>query len=358
MEQAKNELHEVLARSVAECRKKFESEDDFLFWLKKNFSKNTQSDELLDIFEEVISNSTWGSGRSGGPVWIMDFRYENISKLLPQHPWLPYFAKNKILKDWGLWFLDKANTFITTTGVSNILVAIDGEKENFYFYSTAGFCELLSNIIKQGKVFQFNDTEKSYLTYLESRRIDDGNYLSHLDLEGEQRKFFPNNESSQIWNRKFSKHLCIYGHWCYPLCNPENLYYVLSPDDRKKYYLWGSKIFVAPIHGAENFLPMVVANLMEVAIRGAEYPYPPIRYAETLKLHNEAPAYRDWFVDIKSKALPCYLWTQTQDEVEMFGRKIKLIAPKIEDTYAWHRNYPLKMQWDVIDAQDIIKNGF
>lgn len=354
MSETKNELQEILAHSIDECRKKFASEDDFLFWLKANFTINTQSDELLDIFEAVISTSTWGNSKSGGPVWIMDFRCENIFKIMPKSPWLPYFIQSKVLKNLSLWFLEKANTFITTTGISNVLVAVCGEKEKFYFYSTANFCELLSNLLKQGTVFQFNDTEKSYLTYSESKKIDEGNYLSYLAFEGEQKKFFPNNESSRIWDKNFSPHLCIRGHWRYPLCQPESLHYLISPDDRKKYYLWGSKIFVKPVHGIENFLPMVVANIMEVTIRGAEYPYPQIRYTETLKLHKEVPVYRNWFVDISSKSAPCYLWTQTRDEVELMGRVLKLQMPKINDTYAWHRDYPLKIQWDVIDAYDIL----
>ena len=356
MKQTTNELNDVLAHSITACRKNFECEDAFIAWLTTSFTINTKSNELLDIFETVISNSTWGSSKSGGPVWVMDFRYKNILKLLPEHPWLPYFAQSKVLKNLGEWFYDKANTLITTTGISNILVATSGEKESFYFYSTANFCKLLSNLLKQGKVSEFNDDQKSYLTYSESKRIDDGNYLSCMFFDDEERKFFPNNESSSIWHKRFSKHLCLNGHWRYPLCQPENLYYLLSTeDDRKKYYLWGSKIFVKPIYGIVHFLPMVVANVKEVTKRGAEYPYPEKKCTETLKLHKEVPPYRNWFVDINDKSVPCYLWTQTHEEVEILDRKIKVNIPQIIDTYAWHRDYPLKRQWDVIDARDILK---
>ncbi|MBQ8436135.1 MAG: hypothetical protein IJX20_00640 [Alphaproteobacteria bacterium] len=44
---------------------------------------NENYPEGWEIFDAVISNSTWGSGPTGGPVWVIDSRYENVALCCP-----------------------------------------------------------------------------------------------------------------------------------------------------------------------------------------------------------------------------------------------------------------------------------
>lgn len=50
---------------------------------------------FMDLFEAVINNSTWGNSKNGGPVWIWDFRIENLKKLIPAHPLLQELDEEK-----------------------------------------------------------------------------------------------------------------------------------------------------------------------------------------------------------------------------------------------------------------------
>ena len=75
--------------------------------------------EGWDIFDAVISSSTWGSGPTGGPVWVLDVRYENVASLLPKHPWLALLK----VTDSGvnLWLEWRIRPFIVWHKLGNVL---------------------------------------------------------------------------------------------------------------------------------------------------------------------------------------------------------------------------------------------
>ena len=130
---------------------------------KKNYP------EGWEIFDAVISNSTWGSGPTGGPVWVIDSRYENVASLLPTHPWLLLLKVADISVH--LWFEARIRNFITWHRLGNVLYlysnALGGEiNTRFNFWANACLLRKIEKACIGGEIWDFSQREKMSEEYL------------------------------------------------------------------------------------------------------------------------------------------------------------------------------------------------
>ncbi len=111
-----------------------------------------------EVFMAVIGSSTWGSSKGGGPVWIMDFRLENLKKLCPQNWWVEALEEQVLVtKNDGLPLLDTyrcihdlAKKFILGQQLCNVLVVTDyinTSNPDMTFFSLFSYCKKISEIL-------------------------------------------------------------------------------------------------------------------------------------------------------------------------------------------------------------------
>ena len=129
MKKTEEEISKIIIESVEEAKACFDTEQEFISWLDnpvENKFAVLKNKEWEEIIITVINNSTWGSHRTGGPVWVMDFSYENVKSLLPDNPWVPYFSKDKCNESIKI-LVDYVEKFIRSTCINNVLVIYPNE---------------------------------------------------------------------------------------------------------------------------------------------------------------------------------------------------------------------------------------
>ncbi len=124
MKKTEEEIRKIIIDSVEEARACFDTEQEFISWLNepvKHHFAVLRNKEWEEIILTVVNSSTWGSHRTGGPVWVIDFSYENVKSLLPDNPWTPYFSKDKYNESIRV-MIDYVKEFIIATCVNNVLL--------------------------------------------------------------------------------------------------------------------------------------------------------------------------------------------------------------------------------------------
>lgn len=202
--------------------------------------------EGWQIFDAILANSGWGKSKSGGPVWVMDVRYENVALLLPDHPWLPLLQLND--SKCHCWLNIRFHCFIDYYGLGNVLLMIGTE---VLFWSAGEFLQLIAQVCDGGRVFY---PEKS----------DDNNiytYFSHIPSS------YP--------------YLCVGNSG---ISKNDITYYPLLHDSENVAQF--QKVLV--VDGVENYLPILVYDLMEsisLSVNNEMHvAYPKMRYKHPDKL--------------------------------------------------------------------------
>ncbi|MBP3687210.1 MAG: hypothetical protein J6J35_02465 [Alphaproteobacteria bacterium] len=134
-----------------------------------------------DVFDEVVKNSTWGSSKAGGPVWVMDFRFQSLKALCPDFEFIKVAEKGFAESDrmcFGSVWLEFAEYYIRYWEICNVMVitdALDGTKVRFY--SLLSFVNLLNRVLAREVEKGAPLSEISFILDRQSKFIENEDYI-------------------------------------------------------------------------------------------------------------------------------------------------------------------------------------
>ena len=292
--------------------------------------------EGWEIFDAVVSNSTWGSGPTGGPVWGLDFRYENVVSLLPNHPWLPLLK----VADSGvnLWLEWRIRSFIVWHKLGNVLYLYSYTcGGNIYtrceFFANAYLLRKIEKACIGGKIWDNSQRNKMSEEYL-LRHYSHLRYREVMQIVKEQALIFETGDfytnmyswgnNRPMWNIYPDTHV---GQCLWPMISARQFL------DRGVQYcelLHKSKDvevgqYVKSVKGYENYLPMLVYDLME-----------------------------DWQ---KGEPWPMAFYKKTEQIWDYEGEhKYKLELDDNLQKYPWPRRFPPTQKWEIYKGEDPYEN--
>ena len=303
--------------------------------------------ELLakEVFSLIVRDCTWGNSKAGGPVWVMDFRFESLKK---------HFLKNSVI----LALLDAldensrsvlsaklaemAGYYVYDHQICNVMVIKDCYKGvEVSFYSLLSFCRLLSGILGRKAVDGASLSQVSYILAKQSKaiknddyiwcakwRIDTGAKLSFPDFkrrgyeissEGDKYMFLP-YAIPQFVELQNIKHQGVDG----------------KIFECPKWRYTKGTMMVECIHDWEMYLPLVVYDLMELLS---------LNYFENFKLAKTGEF---------QYPLACY--GRSGDVQSYFDEYLATVpAPEVSKliSLSWHRRFEPKPYWTMRDFPDV-----
>ena len=296
---------------------------------KYGFSIHNEYDALWEMFNKIVTTSTWGSSQYGGPIWIMDFSLDNLKKFFSDSIWLKLMylereqgfygetlAVSTTLRRFCDWFSGRAYRFILTQGLGNVLVKSESEiSGNLSSYSSAKFLSALQRFIGG----ELNEPSRDTMMW---------QHFSPSEINIVSEKKFLTN----LYGGFVSKYPCFCGHGKH--------YYTMSQKYGQCYEMLHpskTKGFVASEVEPEKFLTMIVYDFMEAIAdlndNPEDYvyicPYPLLKYSE----------YLDRDIEEADRH-----FCKTKDVFKYQGQKeIKIELPDQQGW--WHRNFRPKQDW-------------
>lgn len=135
----------------------------------------------VEVFDEVVKTSTWGSSKAGGPVWVMDFRFESLKALCPDSRLIKIAEKE--LSAERFWLLGEtwaelAEYYIRFWEICNVMVIFDAyEGTRVHFYSLLSFINLLNSVLGREEEKGAPLSEISYILDRQSKSIEHEDYI-------------------------------------------------------------------------------------------------------------------------------------------------------------------------------------
>ncbi len=298
---------------------------------------NENYPEGWEIFDAVISNSTWGSGPTGGPVWVIDCRYENIATLLPKHPWL------SLLKvadgDVYLWLDARVRNFIAWHKLGNVLYLYSSACGNkiythFNFWANAYLLRKIENACIGGEIWyecQKNKMSQEYLMkhYSQLRYGEVMQIVKEQVLIFETGDFYTSMSSAHgrkrpVWSLYPDAHI---GQCFEPMTWARQFYHrgVQYCQLLHKSEGIDPEQYVKSVEGYENYLPMLVYDLMENWQNGEPWPMAFYRKCEQTWSYKEEHKYK----------------LELDDNLQK---------------YPWHRRFIPKRKWELYKGDDPYAN--
>ena len=279
--------------------------------------------EGWEIFDAVISNSTWGSGPNGGPVWVLDFRYENVASLLSTHPWLSLLkvADSEV----QAWLNFRVNDFIFKQKLGNVLHLshyryVTEICTSFRFYANAYLLRKIAEICSGGIIKddqQRLEMSEEYLLRFYSHCFYGDIIKMQRDraLSFEAGDFYTVMDSDVCGLKSISDR--------YPRFLDRSFARELETREGQHYSTIahtavgiGKLDMIKVVYGPENYLPMLVYDLMESWQNGE--PWPMAFYQKTEQI-----------------------WDYQGEH------KYKLELDDNLQKYPWHRRFLPKQKWEV-----------
>jgi len=298
----------------------------------EKINSNKNYPEGWEIFDAVISSSTWGSGPTGGPVWILDFRYENVVSLLPKHPWLPLLkVGDNCVEHWLEWRVER---FIAWHKLGNVLLVHSHSYgkdvcSRCTFYANAYLLRKIETACIGGKIWDICQREKmseeylrkhySHLRYGEVMQI-----VKEQALIVETGDFYTYMESwsgnRPMWNIYPDAHVgqCLGAMTLARQFLHRGVQYCELLHKSKDVEVGQ---YVKSVKGYENYLPMLVYDLMENWQNGE--PWPMAFYQKREQTWNYEGEY-----------------------------EYKLELDDNLQKYPWHRRFPPKQKWEIYKGED------
>lgn len=248
------------------------------------------------IFDEVLNHSGYGKSKVGGPVWVIDVRYDNIAALLPDSSWLPLLKSGN--RGCYLWLEMRFYSYIRHYALENVLLLGDDSAE---FYGWGSFLEIIKEVCQGGRIYYPSEDKLENKSYKEAKAILSGEIYTHLACKG-------------IGGLPLA----------YPVLGLSNGSGV-GIGDKMYYYLnhcpsaLDGEKRVLSVEGIENYLPMLVYDLMEsITVNGIKCSYPRVQ-----------------------AQIPKVTWSYGGNK-----RELNCLALQVADRM-WHYSFPLKQQWEV-----------
>ena len=334
MKKTEEEIRKIIIDSVEEARACFDTEQEFISWLNepvKHHFAALRNKEWEEIILTVVNSSTWGSHKTGGPVWVMDFSYENVKSLLPNNPWVPYFSKDKYNESIRM-MLDYVKEFIIATCVNNVLI-IHPHDDKFVkrpkmtFFTDYRILKFIDTKVYPRHKYAFNKYWEYTLYSLEKReshdllfgceteRLSKGEYVVCVDS-------LPKEPMIDIGDDN--------EYWAYPL-------YEI---DKGRMGLC-AKI---PKSGqVKDYLPMYIYDVMEyMRLDGLD-----ITMRHELRYTSRADTSERVALLKKSGIKNAYgiVPVNRVDKVKMVYQTLELKMPEITEEH-WFKQFPKKIKWE------------
>lgn len=302
-----------------------------------------------EVFMAVIGSSTWGSSKGGGPVWIMDFRLENLKKLCPQNWWVKALEEHVIAtKNDGLELShtyrriqDLAKKFILGQQLCNVLVVTDciyTSNPDMTFFSLFSYCQKISEIF-HGRKSEIPLRQISDILREQSLKIIGDDFVWYVSLSSSYQGGASVQYGFPDWAR--ARGSSIDGEVCampYPV--PSHGY--ISYEDK-----WGCRIFNVDDHKWLNtmvynvkdwdiWIPNVIYDTMELASMrywDGKVQYPLMHY-------NKKP-----LSEGINKIEEPILYSRTVYD------KLEVNIPKVSDAENWHKDFFPKQHWKTVNAR-------
>ncbi|MBO5038610.1 MAG: hypothetical protein J6C85_04060 [Alphaproteobacteria bacterium] len=134
-----------------------------------------------DVFDQVVKNSTWGSSKAGGPVWVMDFRFQSLKALCPESEFIK--AAERVLGADLVWALggtwvEFAEYYIRFWEICNVMVITDAlHGTKVHFYSLLSFANLLNRVLAREVEKGAPLSEISFILDRQSKFIENEDYI-------------------------------------------------------------------------------------------------------------------------------------------------------------------------------------
>ncbi len=295
-----------------------------------------------EIFEAVITGSTWGSSVNGGPVWVWDFRFENLKRLFPDHPWIERYNTYSPDKRWDITYnIERsAGVVIRKLKLCNILVVTDNpyNKIDINFHGLFSLCCLLKEILKQRIPVGAPLSVISFILCDQRSKIKGNDYVWSTELTDTFSGELPAFPNSLLGGRSGTGLIVsdqVYYYLPYPHID------FLKYNDRDicgvmvREFTGKDPKLVQQVSDWEIWLPNLIYDCLELAFlkywlwgeNGKEVSYPLMHYNEALD-------------DGCTK------------ELEVLYRKnethlLKLTIPHVTTPELWHREFKPKQYWRV-----------
>ena len=345
MDAINKELSDILQNDIKEARSFFNNDDEFIQWIHATNEAITAlitNKQLFEIIEYIFDNTSWGTHSSGGPVWVMDFSYENLKSVIPDNPLVPYFKIEEIqnLLQIGLGV---AENFIKKTGVCNVLIIYPNSRSIFFTYSAC--FEFIAKNFYGFKNYaflnrcKFNDSKsQSLLLMHEFRKIEQGDFITKIEVA---------DQSALMVDFGSLKR----GYWNYPFYDVNKIIY-----NNDCVWTLNSAQDVAKIDKLQDYLPLLMYDIMEFisanTILVDKGLYPTFRLPYYVEDHGYP---RERAILLSKSGFPYkeqmdsynyYTFQKSADSCEFYKEKLRLNLhlPELTDKF-WHRQFPKKTNW-------------
>ncbi|MBQ2886059.1 MAG: hypothetical protein IJE43_20255 [Alphaproteobacteria bacterium] len=334
MKKTKEEIKKIIIDSVEEARACFDTEEEFISYLNKPVEHDfaaLRNKEWEEIILTVVNNSTWGSHRTGGPVWVMDFSYENVKSLLPNNPWVPYFSKDKYNES-IMMMIDYAKEFIIATCVNNVLIVYPNDDK---FVKRPKMTFITNYRILDFIDFQVYPPNMLALT----KRWNCGNYslekrASHDLLFGAEIDRLPKGEYTVCVDDLPKEPMIDFGD------DNEYWYYPLYGIDKGQ---MGPCVQIPKSSQVKDYLPMYIYDVMEymrleglnIAMRHE------FRYTKHADTSERVALLKKSGIKNAYGIVP----VNRVDKIKMVYQTLELKMPEITEEH-WFKQFPKKIKWE------------
>lgn len=301
------------------------------------------SDSLVEkIFEEIVSDSTWGSSWTGGPLWVLDFRFNTLRER---------FSGNEIIRrlnsesdDSSQHYLsaqlaELADEYIKYHQLCNVLVVRDGWYYTpVYFYSLFSFVNLLNKVLGRNTEKGAELRDISYILSCQSPLIKNDDYIWRTEWHVERFEYvFPDyrRKGQSFWFDD-GKVRFMFLPYAIPqfvkLVDIKRTMYSGEVVSRQEWQYTRPTVMVKSICGWEQYIGLIVYDLMELLS---------MNYFEEFGFYKKGEL-----------QYPCASYG-AQKTMWLSNRKIyDMPKPKVLCESLWHRSFKPELYWEMRDDTD------
>ncbi len=305
-----------------------------------------------EVFETVLTNSTWGSSQVGGPVWVWDFRIKELEKLCPSHPEIEKLKQ--IWQEADRWkcreisgqIQQEASKIISTLGLCNILVITDGstyldkDGKRITFHSLFSFLQRMHLLLYGRKKDPLSGAPLRIISFIlrdQSQKIKHDDYIWKISLD--ENKLirdmiprFPSDDShgGLFISRKFPDDE-EGNYYVLPYYHPD--FWEYADDKHGRHFKMKGDYVVRQTSNWKQYLPNLVYDCMELTF---------MKYWRCMNKDFSYTQYPLMFYNDEHVA-----GTALEVEISYYDKpqQLKLTLPALANQEIWHREFYPKERW-------------
>lgn len=300
-----------------------------------------------EIFALIVGDCTWGNSKVGGPVWVMDFRFESLKKR---------FLKNQIIWSCLTGFDESsgnqlsaklaeiAEKYVYYHQICNVMVIHDclSSGTQVSFYSLLSFCKLLNRVLGHEEIKGAPLSQVSFILAKQNGAIKNDDYIWCVKwrIGAQNQLSFPDFER-RGYGISYEDGKYMFLPYAIPrfveLCNVKHRGVDGKIFELKKWRYTKGTMMVERIYDWEVYLPLVIYDMMELLnlnyfenfklAKNGEFQYPLVCYGRLADSYS-------CFVDKNLVSMP----------MPAVG---KLFIP------SWHKRFEPKSYWQMKDFPDV-----